>query len=74
MILKTERLILRDFVETDWQAVLGYQQKPLYLRYNQWTERTAQDVREFIQMFLDHQKQEPRISVQDNVSKDKSST
>ena len=64
MILTTERLLLRDFVESDWEAVLAYQQDPLYLRYNEWTSRTREDVREFIQMFLDHQKQIPRIKFQ----------
>jgi len=64
MILKTERLILRDFVQSDWEAVLAYQQNPLYLRYNEWTERSPEAVREFIQMFLDHQEQEPRIKFQ----------
>jgi [ribosomal protein S5]-alanine N-acetyltransferase len=64
MILTTERLLLRDFVESDWEAVLAYQQDPLYLRYNEWTSRTAEDVREFIQMFLDHQKQDPRVKFQ----------
>ncbi|HLO16012.1 MAG TPA: GNAT family protein [Anaerolineales bacterium] len=64
MILITERLILRDFVEADWVAVLAYQQNPLYLHYNEWTSRTAEDVREFIQIFLAHQKQDPRIKFQ----------
>ena len=64
MIPSTERLLLRDFVETDWQAMLAYQQKPLYLRYNPWTERSAEDVRAFLQMFLDNQKEEPRNKFQ----------
>ena len=64
MILTTERLILRDFIKSDWEAVLAYQQDPLYLRYNEWESRTADAVREFIQMFLDHQKQYPRIKFQ----------
>lgn len=64
MILTTERLILRDFVESDWEAVLAYQQDPLYLRYNEWTSRSAEEVRQFIQMFLDHQKQVSRIKFQ----------
>jgi len=33
MILTTERLVLRDFMESDWEAVLAYQQDPLYFRY-----------------------------------------
>src|SRR5215207_7101049 len=64
MMLITERLLLRDFVASDWEAVLAYQQHPLYLRYNEWTSRTGEEVREFIQMFLDHQKHEPRIKFQ----------
>ena len=64
MILTTERLILRDFLDSDWETVLLYQQDPLYLRYNEWTSRTADEVRQFIQMFLDHQKQEPRFKFQ----------
>jgi RimJ/RimL family protein N-acetyltransferase len=64
LILTTERLLLRDFVESDWEAVLAYQQDPLYLRYNEWTSRTAEEVRQFTQMFLDHQKQIPRIKYQ----------
>jgi ribosomal-protein-alanine N-acetyltransferase len=64
LILTTERLILRDFIESDWEAVLAYQQDPLYLRYNEWTSRTAEEVRQFVQMFLDHQKQDPRLKFQ----------
>jgi ribosomal-protein-alanine N-acetyltransferase len=64
MNLTTERLILRDFAESDWEAVWIYQQDPLYLRYYEWTARTPEEVRAFIQMFLDHQKQNPRIKFQ----------
>jgi [ribosomal protein S5]-alanine N-acetyltransferase len=64
MKLETERLILRDFVEDDWQEVLTYQSNPLYLRYNDWTERTPEAAQEFVGWFLDHQKQEPRIKFQ----------
>lgn len=64
MILTTQRLLLRDFVENDWEAMLAYQQDPLYLRYNEWTSRSADEVRAFIQMFLDHQKRVPRIKFQ----------
>lgn len=64
MLLITERLILRDFIDSDWEAVLAYQQDPLYLRYNEWTSRSAKEVRDFIQIFLDHQKQIPRFKFQ----------
>jgi ribosomal-protein-alanine N-acetyltransferase len=64
MKLETERLILRDFVEDDWKRVLEYQSDPLYLRYNDWTERTPEAVQEFVGWFLDQQQQNPRIKFQ----------
>jgi RimJ/RimL family protein N-acetyltransferase len=51
-MLTTHRLILRDFRETDWEAVLEYQSDPLYLRFYAWTGRTEAQVRAFIQGFL----------------------
>ncbi|MBD2564635.1 GNAT family N-acetyltransferase [Nostoc sp. UIC 10607] len=64
MILETHRLLMRDFVEADWQAVFAYQSDSLYLRYNYWTHRTKNDVCEFIQMFIDQQKEQPRTKFQ----------
>jgi len=64
MKLETERLILRDFVQEDWQRVLEYQSDSLYLRYNHWAERTPEAVQEFVGWFLNHQTQEPRIKFQ----------
>ena len=55
---------MRDFVESDWEAVLAYQSDPLYLRYYHWTGRTEAEVRDFVQMFIDHQKQQPRQNFQ----------
>jgi hypothetical protein len=42
MKLETERLILRGFVEDNWQRILEYQSNLLNLRYNEWTERTPE--------------------------------
>jgi len=64
MILETERLILREFAKDDWSDVMAYQSDPLYLRYNDWTERKPEAVQEFIEMFINHQQQEPRIKFQ----------
>lgn len=64
MILSTERLILRDFVADDWPAVLAYQQDPLYLRYYEWTERSSDEVREFVGMFVAQQMAVPRNKFQ----------
>jgi len=64
MQLVTERLLLREFVADDWPAVLAYQSDPRYLRYYEWTGRTEQKVREFVQMFLDNQQEQPRRKFQ----------
>ena len=64
MKLTTKRLILREFREDDWPAVLAYQSDPRYLRYYAWTERTPEAVREFVQMFLDQQQEQPRTRFQ----------
>ncbi len=64
MILTTKRLVLREFEEEDWAAVLTYQSDPLYLRYYPWTHRTEQDVREFVQKFLAQREEEPRTKFQ----------
>lgn len=64
MHLRTERLILRDFVADDWQAVLAYQKDPRYLQFYPWRDRSEEDVRAFVQMFLDQQTEEPRRKFQ----------
>lgn len=64
MTLTTNRLVLREFRESDWQAVLAYQSDPLYLRYNPWTYRTEEDVRNFVQMFIDWSQDQPRTKFQ----------
>ena len=64
MILTTKRLILREFEEEDWRAVLAYQSHPLYLRYYPWTHRTEQDVRAFVRRFLAQREEEPRTKFQ----------
>jgi len=62
--LRTKRLILREFREDDWQAVLSYQSNPLYLRYYEWTERKPDEVQAFVRVFLDQQIEIPRIKYQ----------
>ncbi|MBN1260673.1 MAG: GNAT family N-acetyltransferase [Anaerolineae bacterium] len=64
MKLITRRLVLREFQEDDWPAVLAYQTDPRYLRYYAWTDRTEEEVRAFVQMFLDQQRARPRLKFQ----------
>ena len=42
MMLATERLVLRDFVEGDWPAVLAYRRGPRYPRFYPWARRVAE--------------------------------
>lgn len=64
MHLLTPRLVLREFVESDWAAILAYQRDPLYLRYYPWHDRTEADARAFVNRFLQWQEEEPRRLVQ----------
>jgi ribosomal-protein-alanine N-acetyltransferase len=64
MELITSRLILREFVQNDWQAVFQYQSDPAYLRYNPYSYRNEQDVRSFVQMFIDWSVEVPRKKYQ----------
>jgi RimJ/RimL family protein N-acetyltransferase len=64
MRLETERLILREFIAADWTAVLAYQSDPLYLRYYPWSDRTPGNVKLFVNMFLEWQKERPRTKHQ----------
>ncbi|MBO0794820.1 MAG: GNAT family N-acetyltransferase, partial [Ktedonobacteraceae bacterium] len=64
MILTTRRLVLREFEEEDWQAVLAYQSNPLYLRYYPWTHRTEQDARKFVRRLMAQREEEPRTKCQ----------
>ncbi len=60
MRLTTERLVLRDFEEDDWPAVLAYQSDPRYLRYYPWVERDEASVRDFVGGFVARQREQPR--------------
>ena len=64
MRLETDRLVLRELNDDDWPAVLDYQSDPRYLRYYPWTERTPEDVREFVQAFVTQQSEKPRTRFQ----------
>ena len=64
MHITTQRLALRDFTIEDWSDVLAYQSDPRYLRFYPWTGRTEEEVREFVQMFVDQQVERPRRKFQ----------
>lgn len=63
-ILATDRLLLREFVEKDWRAVLAYQSDARYLKYYPRTRRTAEQVRGFVRGFTEWQGESPRTKYQ----------
>lgn len=64
MLLHTERLVLREFTEADWPAVLAYHTTPGYQRFSPEIGRTAADARAFVNRFLQWQQEEPRSKYQ----------
>ncbi|MBT3942023.1 MAG: GNAT family N-acetyltransferase [Chloroflexi bacterium] len=64
MQIKTQRLVLREFVQADWPDVLRYQSDPRYLRYYPWSDRTEDDVRDFVDSQIAHQSESPRRKFQ----------
>lgn len=64
MELVTQRLVLREFVPSDWRDVLAYQSDALYLRFYEWESRSESEARAFVQMFLGWQLENPRSRYQ----------
>ena len=60
MRIETERLVLRDYKEDDWRAVLEYQRDPRYLRFYPWAQRSEQDARDFVGLFMEWENEQPR--------------
>lgn len=58
--LQTERVMLRDFEEADWEAVHCYASDPDVVHYMSWGPNTEEDTRGFIQRKLAEQRQAPR--------------
>lgn len=64
LILQTDRLILREFVAHDWEAVFGYQNDPRYLRYYEHDAVTEQQAQAFVHRFIAWQGEQPRSRCQ----------
>jgi ribosomal-protein-alanine N-acetyltransferase len=64
VILRTERLILREFTADDWQATYAYQSDPRYLRFYDYDDITQRQVQAFVYMFILWQGEQPRSKAQ----------
>jgi len=59
-IIRTERLVLREFEEADWRAAHSYGSNPEVVRYMDWGPNTEEDTKKFIQRTIASQKGQPR--------------
>ena len=58
--IQTERLLVRDFNENDWQSVHDYASDPEVVRYMEWGPNTEEETKNFIQRTIPSQKEQPR--------------
>lgn len=64
MLIRTPRLILREFTADDWRAMHAYQQDPAYLRFYDRERVDEDDARALVGAFVGWQAEEPRARVQ----------
>jgi RimJ/RimL family protein N-acetyltransferase len=64
MQIETERLIMREFHEDDWPAMLAYWKDPLYQRYYPEREDLGMFALELVGLFVRAQSEEPRTKWQ----------
>jgi ribosomal-protein-alanine N-acetyltransferase len=64
VILRTPRLVLREFTAEDWATTHAYQQDPRYLRYYDRERVTEREAQAFVYMFILWQGEQPRIRTQ----------
>ncbi len=60
LILMTERLLLRDFVDGDWHAVHEYGSDPEVVRFMPWGPNEKDDTKAFVARARADQNQSPR--------------
>ncbi len=60
VIIRSERLVLREFVAEDFGAVHEYATDPEVVRFMPWGPNTEDETRAFIERSLEAQRREPR--------------
>jgi hypothetical protein len=61
-VIRTERLVLRDFEEADWKLVHDYASDPEVVRYMEWGPNAIENTRDFIKKAITHFQEHPRMS------------
>jgi len=59
-IIRTGRLLLRGFKESDWQAAHSYASDPEVVSYMDWGPNAEEDTKSFIQRSIASQGEQPR--------------
>ena len=62
VIIRTERLVLREFRPDDWEFVHEYAVDPEVSRYMPWGPNSEDETRAFIGRAMDGRKENPRLS------------
>lgn len=58
--LKSEKIYLREFKETDWRDVHKYASNPIVCRYQIWGPNTESDSQEFVNQVIKEASHNPR--------------
>jgi ribosomal-protein-alanine N-acetyltransferase len=61
MRIETERLLLREYINTDWETVHEYARQGDILIYEAWGPNHVQDTLAFIELVINDQIMQPRI-------------
>ena len=60
IVIETDRLILREYVVNDWEAVHIYAQQEKVLKYEMWGPNSIQQTKAFIEKSITSRKENPR--------------
>ncbi len=60
VVIRSERLFLREFKEADWQAVHSYASDPEVVRFMDWGPNDEDETKAFISRSIASQKETPR--------------
>ena len=58
--LESERIILREMKEEDWQDVHNYASQPIVCQYQPWGPNAEEDSQFFVKQIIEDAKNEPR--------------
>jgi RimJ/RimL family protein N-acetyltransferase len=60
VVIQSQRLLLREFKEVDWQAVHRYASDPEVVRFMDWGPNTENETKAFVSRSISSQKEKPR--------------